>query len=357
VRYTLGEVVASLAIIESPSSTAIIESKPPAYADEPDAPLDKLEKEFLLPAEAAADQDVEITVIDHKPITANIRSSIGLLHRTGGFFGRWRGFGLSMFYHFAHALVANGLASLVGFGIVGHGLTSILTSLCTARLHMAWTHAMIAAPSPKPWFRRLVPRKQCKAVLLPTLVFAVAQQATVILPIAVAFALGLPQQMHNGNMHAHHGHGSEAYGSCAMRALLMMRFLAVPLTAIFTALCVLLPATVTLTRIEAALLPEDQSTIVPFDRDAVLGSLDLSQRGAARAVFVQAWRSFDRAARLRLVKLYAKTFLVIITIAVVGSTLMGLELAMIGEKLFVAAKSGAAQMQLMAIEAHKQGAN
>lgn len=343
-------------MIESPSSTAIIESKPPAYADEPDAPL---EKEPLMPAEADADQDVEITVINHKPVTANIRSSIGLLHRTGGFLGRWRGFGLGMFYHFAHALVANGLASLVGFGIAGHALAYMFTSLFTARLHMAWTHAMIASPSPKPWYRRFVPRKQCKVILLPTLAFAAAQQATVILPIAVAFALGLPQQMHNGNMQAHHGHGSEdAHGSCAMRALLMMRFLAVPLTAIFTALCVLLPAAVTLTRIEAALLPADQSTIVPFDRESVIGSLDLQQRGAARAVFVQAWRSFDRAARLRLVKLYAKMFLVQITIAVAGFALMGTELAMIGgERLFVAAKSGAAQMQLMAIEAQRQGAN
>lgn len=353
VRYTLGEVVASLAMIESPSSTAIIESKPPAYADEPDAPL---EKEPLMPAEAAADQDVEITVIDHKPVTANIRSSIGLLHRTGGFFGRWRGFGLGMLYHLLHSLIANGLASLVGFGIVGHALTYTFTSLLTARLHMAWTHAMIASPSPKPWFRRLVPRKQCRAILLPTLAFAAAQQATVILPIAVAFALGLPQQMHNGNMQAHHG--SESHGSCAMRALLMMRFLAVPLTAIFTALCVLLPAAVTLTRIEAALLPADQSTIVSFDRTQVLGSLDLQQRGAARAVFLQAWRSFDRAARLRLIKLYAKMALVQITIAVAGLALMGTELAVIGgERLFIAAKSGAAQMQLMAIEAQKQGAN
>lgn len=335
-------------MIESPSSTAIIESKPPAYADEPDAPL---EKEPLMPTEAEADQDIEVTVIDHKPITAKIRSSIGLLHRTGGFFGRWRGLGLAMFYHFAHALVANGLAILFGFGIVGQIFAYLVTSLVTVRLHMAWTHAMIASPSPKPWYRRLAPRKQCKVLFLPTLAFAAAQQATVILPIAVAFALGLPQEMHHGHMVVHK--------SCAMRALLMMRFLAVPLTAIFTALCVLLPAAVTLTRIEAALLPADQSTIVPFDRSAIVGSLDLSERGTSRAIFVQAWRSFDRSARLRLVKLYAKMFLIQITIGVTGMMLMGTELAMIGgERLIIAAKSGAAQMQLMAIEAQKQhGAN
>jgi hypothetical protein len=60
-------------MIESPTSTAIIETAPPAYADEPDSPLEK--KESMLPSEAAADQDIEITVINHKPITANIRAS------------------------------------------------------------------------------------------------------------------------------------------------------------------------------------------------------------------------------------------------------------------------------------------
>ena len=49
----------SLAMIETPTSTAIIETAPPAYADEPDFPLEK--KDDMLPSEATADQDIEIT--------------------------------------------------------------------------------------------------------------------------------------------------------------------------------------------------------------------------------------------------------------------------------------------------------
>ncbi|KAI6865614.1 hypothetical protein KC334_g19962, partial [Hortaea werneckii] len=121
IRYTVGEVMASLAMIESPSTTAIIEpaSKddlpPPAYseeayADEPDAPR-KDEKEGLLPSEAMArdepanNEDVEITVIDHTPVTASIRSTIGLLHSVGGFRARWRGLGASILYHALHGFV------------------------------------------------------------------------------------------------------------------------------------------------------------------------------------------------------------------------------------------------------------
>jgi hypothetical protein len=305
----------SLAMIETPTSTAIIETAPPAYADEPDFPLEK--KDDMLPSEATADQDIEITVINHKPITASIRASVRHLHTVGGFFGRWRGAGVGMVYHLLHALLTNFLTGLIGLGLGGHALMHIVSSIGLARIHMAWTHSMIAAPSSKSWFRRIVPRKQCKALLLPSLAFAVAQQVTVIMPIAVAFAFGLPQEMHNQEfdfMGRDISPKEAAYYAFAL--------LSVPLTAVFVALAILLPASVTLTRIEAALLPEDQETIVPFDRSSVIGDLDLQTRGACRAVFVEAWKSFEPAARLRLIKLYVKMFSLQVAIAVFGGLAM-----------------------------------
>jgi hypothetical protein len=302
-------------MIESPSSTAIIETAPPAYADEPDFPLEK--KESAMPAEAMADQDIEITVIAHKPITANIHTSIRHLHTVGGFFGRWRGAGVGMVYHMLHALLTNFLTSLIGLGLGGHALMHIVSSIGLARIHMAWTHSMIAEPNSKSWFRRMVPRKQCKAILLPTVAFAVAQQVTVLMPIAVAFALGIPQEMHNQEFDFMSRDVSPAEAAYYAFALL-----SIPLTAIFVALAILLPASVTLTRIEAALLPEDQETIVTFDRSSVLGDFDLQTRGACRSVFLQAWKSFEPAARLRLIKLYTKMFSLQIVIALFGGLAM-----------------------------------
>ena len=298
-------------MIESPSSTAIIETAPPAYVDEPDSPLEK--KEHMLPAEAMADQDIEITVINHKPITANLRASVRHLHSVGGFFGRFRGAGVAVVYHMAHAFLTNFLAGLIGLGLVGHALMHIVSSIGLARIHMVWTHSMIAAPTSKSWFRRMVPRKECKAILLPTLAFAVAQQVTFMMPIAVAFALGLPDQMHNGEFDFMNRDISPADAAYYAFALL-----SIPLTGVFVALAILLPASVTLTRIEAALLPEDQETIVPFDRSAVLGEFDLQTRGACRSVFLQAWKSFEPAARLRLIKLYVKMFSLQVVIALFG---------------------------------------
>ncbi|KAI7151930.1 hypothetical protein KC349_g9256 [Hortaea werneckii] len=350
IRYTVGEVMASLAMIESPSTTAIIEpaSKddlpPPAYseeayADEPNAPR-KDEKEGLLPSEAMArdepanNEDVEITVIDHKPVTASIRSTIGLLHSVGGFRARWRGLGASILYHALHGFVTNLLASFLGFGLLGNAFCYIFTSLALMRVHMLWTHSMIAQPTNKSLFARFVPRKQCRVLLLPTLVHAVAQQATFILPLAVAIAMGLGPDMMASKPHGHPDSISDDPSphkqGCAMM-LNLLRLLAVPTTSLFVALAVLLPASVTLTRLEATLLPEDETTLVPFDREAIVSDdINPTVRGASRALFVQAWRSFDSAARLRLVKLYVKMVMAQLAVAFVGFHVVLAEMYLIG---------------------------
>jgi hypothetical protein len=337
--------MSSLAMIESPSRTAIIESKPPPYADvEPDAPL---EKEPLM-VDVEAEGDVEITVIDHKPITAKITTTIGHLQRVGGWTARWRGLGLAFLYHFLHGTATNFLAAFLGLGIIGEALCFIFVSLGLARLHMAWTHKMIAYPSSKSWYRRLPARKECKALLLPALVYAAAQQATMILPVAVAFALGVAQP------HGSHFKDAMHHEDCSKIVSLGLRILAILATYIFVGLAVLLPASVTLTRIEATLLPEGEEAIVPFDKAAIVGDIDLTVRGGCRALFVQAWRSFDRASRWRLIKLYAKMVLAQVTIAFIALHLIVAELYVIGgERLALFIKSAAAQLKLAAIEAQE----
>lgn len=346
VRYTLGDVVASLTMIESPSSTAIIESKPPAYADEPNAIV---EKEMLLPSEATADADVEVMVVNHKPITANLKQTMRHLHRVGGFRARWRGLGVSMIYHLAHFMLANFLSHLLGFGLLGESLCYIFTSVTLCKLHMCWTHAMIAAPSQRPWYRRDLSLPRGSALLLPSLVFAVAQQATLIMPLAVFFLIA-PVGVNQEYLKEHHG-------DCSRMALLALRFLAVPATGLAVAFGVLLPAAVTLTRIEAAFLPESEETIVPFNRQALLSSAELVRGGrGSGTLFVTAWRSFDLAARLRLIKFYVKMIFVQLFLVNLGLLTIFTEVFVLGvggDSLALFIKSATAQMQLAAIEAKK----
>jgi len=343
IKYTVGEVVASLSMIESQTSTAIIEDKPPAYADEPDAPLTK---EDLLPAEAVA--DVEVTLIKNVPVTAKISTAVKHLTRVGGFRARWRGAGMSFLYHLVHSFAVHLFSVLAGRSMTARAIVYVLVSVATARLHMLWTHTMIATPTAKPWFRRFVARKEAKAVLLPSFVFALAQQATIFLPLAVASMVQLPENEEQFKQIVSGQNNGALYGT-------LLGLLAVPATALFVALAILLPAAVTLTRVEALLLPEDQDTIVPFDRQAIVSRVDSNKRCQAGALFTAAWRSFDRTSRWRLIKLYVKMTFMQIAVVFVGIHVMLAELYIIGgERLALFVKSGSAQLQLMAIEAQKE---
>ncbi|KAJ7779341.1 hypothetical protein DFH07DRAFT_950405 [Mycena maculata] len=334
IRYTLGDVVASLAMIES-SSPAIVEPKLPAYTDE----------EPLIPADSEAGADIESTGTNVKPITARLSTTMRHLRSVGGFRARWRGLGISMLYHFAHTVLASILSRTLGVSLLGGVLVSIVSSVLLARVHMLWTHTMIAYPTTKSFLHRMVPLKECKPLLLPSLVFAAAQQATFLLPLAVAVLLDLP------SMPEHALHAAQ-HDEPAKLALLALRILAVPATAATLALAVLLPASITLTRIEAALLPADAQPIVPFDRAALVGSIDLAARGGATALFAAAWRSVDRAVRLRLVKLYAKMVFAQLLLAVLGLQIMAAEVYVIGgERLAIFFTSARAQLELMAIGA------
>jgi hypothetical protein len=323
-------------MIESPSSTAIVETKLPAYADE----------EPLIPTEA--DVDIEMTVINHKPITAQVSTTMRLLHSVGGFRARWRGLGFSILYHSAQALFAGILSAIFGVHhLFGNVVVSIITSVLLARVHMLWTHSMIAHPTTKSFRERIIPRKQCKALFFPALVVALAQQATFLLPIAGAVFLDL-QSIPDRAMEA------AQHDDPTALALMALRVLAVPASAALVAFFLLLPASAALTRIEAVLLPADIPTLVPFDRAALVGDIDLTACGASRKLFVAAWRSFDRAARLRVVKLYVKMVLAQVVVGVAGAHIMALEVYLIGgERLATFVTSAKAQLEIMAIEAQQ----
>jgi hypothetical protein len=94
------------------------------------------------------------------------------------------------------------------------------------------------------------------------------------------------------------------------------------ITVVFAITCTLflcLPANVTLVRIEASILPEEDDTIVPFDR--TFGGKVVSQMmgGTGKVSFLEAWRSFNWEARRRLIKLFVKGFFVIMGMLLVVS--------------------------------------
>jgi len=325
VKYTLGEVMSSLVMIEEPKTLIVTETKP-VDKEDPDAPLEK-----------APLMDEEISVYKQEPVTTNIRRTICLLRSVGGRLSRWRGLHIALIYHIAHAIANNVSINLLSTFMdvpLAFFLSSVISTVCLSRLHMVWTHAMISKPSTVHWTKRVIPQaKTFKALALPSFVFSVAQQLVVVVPAGVFLMWGgLPSDM------AQVDEQNEA-----------LRVLATLGTAVFIGLAVLLPASVTLTRVEAALLPEDMDTVVNFDRTLngtttfAITETDIN----ARALFDAAWRSFDRPARLRLIKFYAKFLMVQIVVIALGIFSVCAVIGLIGvDKLSAFGQAGSAQVQL-----------
>jgi type IV secretory pathway TrbL component len=85
--------------------------------------------------------------------------------------------------------------------------------------------------------------------------------------------------------------------------------------------------------------------IVSFDSSFAAPGL------SSRALFVAAWRSFDRAAHLRVLKVYASMAGAQFVLALLGMTLMAAEVVVIGgERLAIFYSGVRAELELMAIE-------
>jgi len=320
-------------MIEQPQSTVVerttrIVSDADGDVKDADAFLDKEEQEHLI--------DEEVMVIKHDPITSSLRKTIRHLHSVGGFTARWRGLGAAMTYGVAHAILVNAFCTIFNPLPLVQAIAYVLSSMILAKLHMTWTHVMVSKPSAKPWFKRMSGDKQVgKALLLPSAVYAIAQILTFALPM-LAFAVFT---------------SGDSSSDCQV-----LGAIGSAVTMLALSVLILLPASVTLTRIEASFLPEDEDTIVPFDRTlngakSSAVSLDGEQTSVrAKSLFIEAWRSFDMSSRLRLIKFYVKMVGVQFMIVLVGVHVIMAEFWFLGiERLTILAQAGSAQMRLAAM--------
>jgi hypothetical protein len=251
--------------------------------------------------------DEEVMVINQITLTSSIRKTIRHLVSVGGFRARWRGLGCALIYNLVHSLTVNFMAmfltAFTGLPVVGRILANIAANVLCARIHMVWTHTVVSEPSSLTWAQRLsqTDRNTWRALALPSYG----------LPVAMFLFVGpeITNEMDNEHLLAR--------GAVSLLAFVMLNVL------------ILLPATVTRTRVEASFLPEDTNTIVPFDRtfNGAINMLSLDTRAARKSLFIEAWRSFDMASRIRLVKFYVKEaaielFFMVTAIIAIGSQVL-----------------------------------
>jgi hypothetical protein len=291
----LNEVVTTLCMVESPTAAITVSPSTHEASDKEDSD----EKETLL------ETGPTITLVSQKPITSSIRATIRHVVSHGGRLARFRGFGTHILYSVLASIVATFFnAALPTFPcqpILAAGIAGVLL----ANLHAAWTHKVVGMPTKASLWQRIPSKTHWKTLALPAAMQTAMPYISLYLTCGVAMLLRLNKLE------------QETIESCAQWMGLIARFIALFVFAITCTLFLCLPAMVTLIRIEASILPEDQDTIVPFDRTFGGKVVSKMMGGSGVVGFLDAWRSFNWEARRRLFKTLAKTFLIMTAIMLV----------------------------------------
>ncbi|KAF2690079.1 hypothetical protein K458DRAFT_328219 [Lentithecium fluviatile CBS 122367] len=322
VEYTLKDVVATLAMVETPSAAITIST--------PDEPASKDEKEGLLETAPT------MTLVHQKPLTSSIRGTIKHLVSQGGRLARFRGFREKALWAFAMNVVANiantFLPTFIPFRMV---IVMAVAGAVTANLHAAWTHKIVSMPSATRFWQRIPARSQWKVLAFPAAVYAAMPYVSLYVAQGSIQLLRL-NRLKPEDVREYNG---------AEWTSLIARFIAVIVIAFSCTLFLCLPAIVTMVRVEASILPEEEDTIVPFDRTFDGKVVSKVVGGTGSIGFLDAWKSFTWEARRRLLKLYVKVFFIIAGLAfilmhvwaVIGFVAMGPAL---GKAIAEARKNG-----------------
>lgn len=288
-EYTLKDVVATLCMVETPFA-AITVSTP----EERDAPKDT--KEPLL------ETGPTITLVHQKPITSSIRGTIRHLVSQAGRLARWRGFKIHVLHGLCFSLVANIVSAALPIPDPVRMIiaTAVSGAIC-ANLHAAWTHKVVSMPTATRFWQRVPARSNWKLLAFPAAVSAAMPYFSLSVAHGFIPLFGLDRAV-NDNFREYNGHQWTS---------LILRWIAVLVIAISCTIFLCLPAIVTLVRVEASILPEDQDTIVPFDRTFAGKVVPRILGGTGCISFLDAWRSFNWEARRRLIKLYVKIFFIL----------------------------------------------
>lgn len=196
---------------------------------------------------------------------------------------------------------------------------------------MTWTHVVMSNPSSKSWWRRFPSWKAGNKILLPTAIWATAEQLAIYVPTVIFGIYGLNRYAEDPSHY--HEVAPEAFANDIISVFTCV------LVALFIVFAIVFPAEVTLTRVQASMLPEEDESIVPFDR-SFGGKVEPEVVGGIGCVgMLDAWKTFDWAARIRLIKLYVKvTALQIATMFLFMGVLVGELKLIMGDDLNKAAK-------------------
>jgi hypothetical protein len=297
VIYSYGFVVSTLTMIESNQSDAYVAVDTlPSNNDDGSMPKPASSEPLLEP---------EVLLVKNKPITSSIRRTINHLRSRYGYFSRFRGISLFLCLSAARLFIIQLFAAIFFSKTwIGFCIASFLADLVLARWEMTWIHVVISEPSPKKWWRRAPPLNTWLKIAPAVAVRSVASQIAKVVPLMVGMSFGAFKKMRNPDYQPGNG---EINAACAQSLFVFV-------LAIALAVLLQLPATVIVVRVAASMLPEENETVVPFDRSFGGKVTPTIIGGQGKIGMVEAWQSFDWSSRIRLVKLISKLVAIMIAL-------------------------------------------
>ncbi|KAK2796987.1 hypothetical protein FQN50_009356 [Emmonsiellopsis sp. PD_5] len=306
INYSCGAVVATLAAIEDP--------QPPVYLSIDDPHADPNNKQ----PETALEQST--------PVTSSLRRAIRHLQASPGGHAYFRGRSLFVVLIFARSILTGILTGgratkLDLFSALAH----IVIDVALTTVEMGWIHSVISASSGKRFWNRIPSIRTWPKIAPVVALRSIAAQLSMALPAHLALKLIVWPISQNNSM------SDPAYNPAADLA----KTFGISLLSICLAVLVEVPATVTLIRVAASMLPEEE-TVVPFDRSfdgkvqpAVLG-------GSGKIGMLDAWKTFKWPSRIRLLKLLVKVAGLDIALGFVFGVIFGVEIVIfgLGNKVF-----------------------
>ncbi|KAG5950660.1 hypothetical protein E4U53_004630 [Claviceps sorghi] len=293
-----------------PVFAMVEDENPPAY--EPVSVHDQ-------PADAEAGSAVGITRNAFRPtrgqprtVTSSFRAINRLLMANGGLQANFRGFSC-----FLAQAVLTSMAMGIFTGALGgffYPVATLLASLTLVQFSTAWVHIVISEKSPLHFWSRLPPfRRTFDATWKAVTIYWLAREITRCIPVAAAFLLGL--QLPKSGF-------AEPMDVDALDAAFMSKSLVVTLITVACSIFVIIPAYVVLVRVQASLLPVEQSTIIPFDRSFERSVEPEVVGGRGYATVTDAWVTFRASSWRRLLTLYVKLFVLSVGAVLVCSAIL-----------------------------------
>lgn len=244
-----------------------------------------------------------------KPITSGLRATTKHLRARAGFWSRFRGMSMYLVLVLADCFLS-GIFPISTSSFFGQFFVQFFISMLLATWQMAWVHIVISEPSPKRFYQRIPSYRKWIRIAPAAAVETALIYATFLMPMAVAQLAGWTEVTEDPN---------RPDLTTRKEAL---RLLAVSALPVVLAVAVSIPARVIFIRVAASMLPEEDESIVPFDRTFGGKVQPEIVGGSGKIGLMEAWTSFDWSSRVRLAKVIIKTALMQAGVLLLGISLV-----------------------------------